>query len=120
VVDTVDGSQNPFLLWSGPVSVSGKLTMVMEDDTQLVNYLTNVQPSLDLAWNQGAGASGVTIQLHMTNVVYQSAEIGRGKDYVELSISFNAKANSTDVGASGGYSPIKVTLKNAIATGTYK
>jgi hypothetical protein len=52
--------------------------------------------------------------------VYESADISRGKDYVELPISFKAVANSTDVGASGGYSPIKVTLQNAITSGTYK
>jgi len=120
VIDAVDGSQNPYLLWSGPVAVSGKLTLVMEDETQLTNYLTNVQPALDFTWTQGAGATLTSIQLHMSSVVYQTAEIGRGKDYVEISVSFNAKANATDVGASGGYSPIKATIKNAINTGVYK
>lgn len=120
VVDTVDGSQNPYLLWSGPVSVSGKLTLVMEDETHLTNYLTGVNPALDIVWTQGAGAALTSVQLHMTSVVYQSAEIGRGKDFVEISVSFNAKANATDVGASGGYSPIKATLKNAVAAGVYK
>jgi hypothetical protein len=120
VIDTVDGSQNPYALWAGPVSVSGKLTLVMEDETQLTNYLTGVNPALDMTWTQGAAATLTTVQLHMSNVVYQSAEIGRGKDYVELAVSFNAKANATDVGASGGFSPIKATIKNAITSGTYK
>jgi len=120
VIDTVDGSQAPYALWSGPVSVSGKLTLVMEDETHLTNYLTNVQPALDITWAQGAGATLTQVQLHMSSVVYQAAEIGRGKDYVEISVTFNAKANATDIGASGGYSPIKATLKNAVTSGVYK
>lgn len=120
VIPTVDGSQNPHALWSGPVSVSGKLTLVMEDESQLTNYLTNVQPSLDITFSTGTGASLVSLKLHMTSVSYQTADIGRGKEYVELSVSFTAKGNATDTGASGGFSPIKATLQNAIVAGTYK
>ena len=32
---------------------------------------------------------------------------------------FMALANTTDAGASGGYSPIKVTIQNADVAGTY-
>lgn len=120
VVDTVDGSQAPHALWSGPLSVSGKLTLVMEDETQLTNYLSNTQPSLDVTFTTGTGVGVQSLKLHMTQVAYQSADISRGKEYVELPISFTAIANSTDIGASGGYSPIKCTLQNAITAGTYK
>ncbi|RCH68719.1 hypothetical protein DT019_08575 [Streptomyces sp. SDr-06] len=119
VVQPVAGSQNPGNIWSGPVSVDGKMTLVMEDDTQLTNYLTVVQPALDINFAAGAGANAIQVKLHMTNVTYSAADIGRGKDYVELSVSFTARANSTDIGTSGGYSPIKATIQNAIASGTY-
>lgn len=120
VIHTADGTQAPYALWSGPVSVSGKMTLVMEDDAQLTNYLTNAKPSLDFNFAQGAGAAATQVKLHMTKVAYSEAEISRGKDYIELSVSYDALANTTDVGASAGYSPIKVTLQNAIASGTYK
>jgi hypothetical protein len=120
VVDTVDGSQAPHSLWSGPVSVSGKLTLVMEDEVQLTNYLTNNQPSLDVNFSTGTGAALSQVKLHMSQVAYQSADITRGKDFVELPISFTAIANTTDIGASAGYSPIKATLQNAMIAGTYK
>lgn len=119
VIHTSDGTQAPYALWSGPVSVSGKLTLVMEDDTQYVNYLTAAKPSLDVNFSQGAGASAVQVKLHMTKASYTNAEIGRGKDYIELSVDYEALANTTDAGTSGGYSPIKVTLQNAVASGTY-
>jgi hypothetical protein len=120
VIDTVDASQAPHALWTGPLTVSGKLTLVMEDETQLTNYLTNTQPSLDVTFQTGAGAALQSVKFHMSQVAYQSADISRGKDYVELPIAFNAVANTTDIGASSGYSPIKCTLQNAIVAGTYK
>jgi hypothetical protein len=101
------------------VSASGKLTLVMEDDTQYLNYLNNSKPSLDINFSQGAGAAAVQVKLHMTKAAYTAAEISRGKDYIELSVDFDALANTTDAGASGGYSPIKVTLQNAVAASTY-
>lgn len=119
VIQPVAGSQNPGNLWSGPVSVDGKMTLVMEDDTQLTNYLNNSQPSLDINFAGGAGATAIQVKLHMTNVVYSAADIGRGKDYVELAVSFSARANTTDIGTSGGYSPIKATIQNAVIAGTY-
>jgi hypothetical protein len=120
IVTTVDNSQNPHALWSGPLSVSGKMTLIMEDESQLTNYLTATDPSLDITFSSGTGPTLVSLKLHMSSVVYQSADIGRGKDYVELAVAFTAKANTTDIGASGGYAPIKATLQNAINTGTYK
>ena len=45
--------------------------------------------------------------------------IERGEDFVQVSVDFNAQANTTDDGASGGFSPIKWVLQNAKASGTY-
>lgn len=119
VIDTVNGSQNPAQLWSGPVSVDGKLTVIMEDDSQLTAYLAATDTTLVLNFAGGAGAGAFQVQFTMSKVKYQAAEIGRGKDYVELAITFAANANTTDIGVSAGYSPIKATLQNAIATGVF-
>jgi hypothetical protein len=120
VVNTVDGTQAPTNLWSGPITVDGKMTVIMEDDTQLTNYLTQVQPSIDINFAQGAGAAATQVKLHMSKVAYSAADISRGKDFVEIPITFEALANSTDIGTSAGFSPIKVTVQNAITSGTYK
>lgn len=119
VIQPVAGSQNPGNLWSGPVSVDGKMTLVMEDDTQLTNYLNVTQPALDINFAAGSGAGAIQVKLHMTNVVYTAADIGRGKDYVEISVTFSARANTADIGTSGGYSPIKATIQNSVISGTY-
>jgi hypothetical protein len=120
VLNTVDGTQTPSALWSGPVSVDGKMTLIMEDDTALTNYLTQVQPSLEFGWTQGTGVSQTGLILHMSKCAYSAADITRGKDYVEIPVTFSAVANATDIGASAGYSPIKATLTNAIASGVFK
>lgn len=119
VVNTVNNTQSPAQLWSGPVSVDGKLTVVMESDAQLTNYLSATDQALVLNFSGGAGAAAYQVQFTMTKCKYQAAEIGRGKDYVELALTFTAHANSTDIGASAGFSPVKATLQNAIATGVY-
>jgi hypothetical protein len=114
---TVDGTQRPYQLFAGAVSAEGSLTLVFESDTELTYYLTNSQPALDIDFTQSSGAEEV--KLHMTECAFTSAKIDRSKDYIQLMVNYRAMANTTDVGASSGYSPIKVTLKNAKVSGTF-
>jgi hypothetical protein len=116
---TVDGNQDPYQIFQGAVMVEGSLTWVVEDDTILSNYLNNSQPSLAIDFSQGTGATATQIKFNMTKCAFTVAKIERGKDYVELTVDFKGIANTADAGASAGYSPIKVTLKNAKASGTY-
>lgn len=118
-VYTVDGTQSPYQVWQGALAVDGSLTLVMEDDTDLNYYLNNTQPSLALDWSVGAGSTATQLKLQMTKCAFKTGKVTRGKDYVEVEVSFSAIANTTDIGATSGYSPIKVTLKNAKASGTY-
>jgi hypothetical protein len=116
---TVDGSQNPYQIFQGAVEVEGNLKLIMEDDTDLTRYLSNTQPSLALDFSQGTGGSLTQLLLTMTKAAFVVAKVDRSKDFVELDVNFKAVANTTDVGASAGYSPIKVTLKNAKSTALY-
>ena len=119
VIHSVDGTQAPYGIWVGPVSVTGKLTLVHEDDSELIRYLTNTQPSLTIDFTTGAAAALTEVKAQMTICAYVVANIVRGKDYVQTDVTFTAIANSTDVGASGGYSPIKFTCQNAVAASVY-
>lgn len=116
---TVDGNQRPYQLFAGAVIVSGAMTLVLESDTELNLYLQNTKPALDIAWSHGTGATTQAIQLHMSKAAFTVAKIERTKDYLELAVTYKALANTSDAGASAGYSPIKVTLQNAKASGTY-
>jgi hypothetical protein len=116
---TVDGNQRPYQLFAGPVTAGGALTLVFESDTQLDYYLNNTQPSLEIAFTQGTGANAQAFVLSMTKCAFTVAKIERSKDYIELSVTYKALANTTDQGASLGYSPIKVYMENAKPSGTY-
>lgn len=118
-IHTVDGTQNPYQLFAGPLTVEGSLLLVMESDTQLGYYLSNTQPPLSIDFTSGSGASAVEVKFQMTKCAFTVAKIERGKDYIELNVNYRAQANTTDAGATGGYSPIKVVLQNAKASGTY-
>jgi hypothetical protein len=91
----------------------------MNNDDQLVNYLTNTQPSIEMVWETGAGASATAIVATITKGAYTAAANDRSKDFVDITIDFNAQANTTDAGGYGGYSNIKWTLINAAPANTY-
>jgi len=117
---TVDGNQRPYQLFAGPVMCDGNLTLVFESDVQLQYYLSNTQPALQLDFSQGSGSTATQIMFNMTKCAFiGQAKIERSKDWLELTVPFKGVANTTDAGASAGHSPVKVTLKNAKASGTY-
>jgi hypothetical protein len=116
----IANTQNPYQIFQGALTVTGKITFVMEDDTQLTNFLSNTQPALVFNWSTGSGSTATQLQFTATKGAYTAAAIDRSKDYVEVTIDFNAIGNTTDVGASNGYSPIKFQLKNAKPSGTYQ
>ena len=115
----ISNTQNPYQVFLGALEVTGSIKFVMENDDELTNFLTNVQPAIVLNWAYGAGAAAVQIQATITKGAYTAAMIERGDDFVSVSIELNAQANTTDDGASGGFAPIKWVLQNAKASGTY-
>ena len=112
-------TQDPYQVFLGALEVTGSIKFVMENDTQLTNFLTNVQPAIVLNWAYGAGATAVQIQATITKGAYTSAVIERGDDFVTVSIELDGQGNTTDAGATGGFAPIKWVLQNAKASGTY-
>lgn len=119
---TLQAIQNPYKIFLGQCSASGTLTFVMEDDTQLANYLNQSQPSLDLTLTAGTGATQQQFKLHFTKANFDDATPKQvGKPYIELTVPFTAIANTTDATTAGtGYSPLKATIKNTKSTGTYQ
>jgi hypothetical protein len=115
----ISSTQNPYNIFLGPLEVTGKITFIMEDDTELTRYLNNSQPAIVLNWAYGSGSSAVQIQATITKGAYTAAVIERGEDFVQVSIDLNGQGNTTDAGSTGGFAPIKWVLQNAKASGTY-
>lgn len=115
----ISSTQNPYSVFLGPLEVTGKITFVMEADTELTRYLTNTQPAIVLNWTYGTGAALVQIQCTLTKGAYVAAAVDRGDDMVQINVDINAMGNTTDAGSTGGYAPIKWVLQNAKAASTY-
>ena len=111
----IANTQNPYSVFVGALEVTGKVTFLMENDTQLTNFLSNTQPALTFNWAYGTGAAAVQVQATLTKGAYTAATINRSKEFVDVEISINAQGNLTDSG-SVGYSPIKWTIQNAVST----
>ena len=115
----ISNTKNPYSVFVGALEVKGKIRFVMEADTELTRFLTNTQPAITINWSQGSGSTATQVQATVTKGAYVAAMIDRSKDFVEVEIDLNAQGNTTDAGATSGYSPIKWTLQNAKASGTY-
>lgn len=113
------GQQQPFIIRQGKLGVTGKMTLMAANEAALTNYLTNVQPQLQFLLTNGSGATTQNVQIDMQNVFYNQVVPNRGDEVVKLDVSFKAIANTTNIGASGGFSPCMVTLGNAMAVGSY-
>lgn len=113
------GAQAPWLQRSEELKVSGALEVAVLTDTYRALLLGGTTTSLDLTFSTGVGAALRSLKLHCSQAVLSAAARNYGGRWVEIGATFRAEGNTTDAGASGGRSPLKVTLKNAIGSGVY-
>jgi hypothetical protein len=116
----IANTQNPYSVFLGALEVSGELKFVMENDTQLTNFLSNTQPAIVLNWANGSGSTATQIQATLTKGAYTAAVIDRSKDFVEVTVTLEGIGNTTDAGSTSGYAPIKWVAKNAVVASTYQ
>lgn len=109
----------PNLQRTSIAAVSGSLMFLLSSDTYRQDMLNGTGIALDMTFTRGVGASLRSLQLHCSSVKLLTTVRDYSGTYVRLSSTFRAVANTTDVGASGGYSPLKATWKNVVGTGVY-
>lgn len=117
---SITGNKKPYQIFLGALTARGKMTFVMQNDNELINYLSDLQPSLTFNFTTGTGAGLTQIAYTLSSEAYTLAAIERSADHVELTVDFEGLGNGADVGTSGGYSPIKFTLQNAYGANTYQ
>lgn len=116
---TSQNAQTPYVIQRGPVSVAGNFYVsVPSDETFLTYWLNNTQPQFQfLIDNGGVSTAQRRLTLDIQVPAFDSVKINRGEEAVGYDCTFSNNANTTNAGASGGYSPIKVTAINNTSTG---
>jgi hypothetical protein len=119
------GTQGPHTTFAGPCDVSGAFTVVVEANdpfsigsSAYALYRASASLPMTLTFTDPADITSATnhsVKYQMSDVQFHDVKRSVGKDYVELTVSFDAQANTTDA-ANGGYSPVKAIVKNATSS----
>lgn len=114
------GTVDPYAIFGGKFSVAGRITLTYEstNEAEYVDFVSGATKALDLNFtNAGVGAALRTFTIHASKIAYSGpTSPDRGASAVKLPLPFKCVANTTDVGASGGWGPCTVTVQNALAT----
>lgn len=114
-----NGMQKAYAEFAGQVSCVGSATVLLTSDAYRALLVNGTSLAVDANWAQGAGAAAQQIKMHSSTCSLDSASRVYAGDMVEMSLAWMADANTTDAGASGGQSPVKFTVQNAVPSGTY-
>ena len=119
------GTQGPHTTFAGPCDVSGAFTVVVEASdpfsiggSAYALYRSGSSIPMTLTFTDPADITSATnhsVKYQMSDVQFHDVKRSVGKDYVELTVTFDAQANITDA-ANGGYSPVKAIVKNATSS----
>jgi len=107
---------------AGDLDYTGSATVVFDttNGNTIYGYFKNgtiVPLVIDLNSTESAAHE---VKFTSTQALITMATLQRASaNYVSLAIQFEGVANTTDVGASAGRSPVKATTKSGTASGTY-
>lgn len=117
---TAQNVQTPYFIQRGKLTVSGRMTIVVADETYLTYLNSNTQPQLQIIISNGlSGANLLAVQIDVQKAAFTTSKLDRGKAAVEAQVDFDAIANTTNAGWTAGYSPALVTVQNAVTPGGY-
>ncbi len=115
---THSGSQAPYEVFLGALSMDGELTGVYQgyagSPTDLSNYLTNVQPALSIQTNPVGDAIHYG-KWTMSKAGYSGVEVSGQSGYMQVSSKLKPLANSTD-GLGATVSNVKYTQVDTVST----
>ena len=115
------GNYSPYVIFTGPLAVSGSLTYVVPSnadpfavgDDAYALYREQI-PYTIVCTDPNTADTSVTFQ--MSQVQFENVKRETSGAYVKSTVEFYAEANATD--AISGYSPIQVAVENAVAAYT--
>jgi hypothetical protein len=115
---TASTAQTPSVIARGPLSATFSTdTSPAINESPLTNMLTGGPMPVVFTFSNGlAGAQALSMTVTMSQAQTVKAKPVRTATVIGYSAEWQAVANSTDVGGSGGLGPCTVTLTNAMAT----
>ena len=115
----VAGTQTPYVIARGPLTASGQVEFSpTNSEMPLDLMLLNSQAPLSITTtNAGITNAGTpfTITFTMTQAAMTKSKIMRTGQLIGYSNTYEAVANGTDTGGSGGLGPMSITLTNNTA-----
>ena len=115
-IPALTGQQGYFEYFADVLIASGKLTFVEQAGSpELTNFLNAQRQAFDFTlYDQKAGAA---LNIHASAGEFQTGEIDRSKEWVQVTTEFQCLPTTGDTTAtSGGVSPVIVTVANSVAT----
>lgn len=118
---TADGSQNPYVMARGKLTATFSLKFAPAiDESSLLYMLNNTQPQLQIVFTNGlGGASQIQYTIDAQLAAFETAKITEnqalfGYDVTGRFIANTTNTSSGNVTNTGGYSPLHVSLLNAV------
>lgn len=116
VVDTADGTPDPYAIVRKGMAVAGKLTYAAKDEAPLTALMAATGQAIVYNIDSGGTVANVrNLTLTCTTAKYNSGPMNRDTP-IGWEMSWKGFANATDVGASGGLGPVKAVLQNLVTT----
>ena len=115
---TVQNSTNPYIIARGPLSASFSLKFTAPyDESPLAYMLYDGYQWIHIVLDNGlSGTSHLRLTIDGNTGQSVKAKPGSSSVLIGFDDTFEMVANSTNVGGSGGLSPIIVSLVNAVST----
>lgn len=114
-----NGQQNSLMIARGAVSSTWDATWLAQDYTYYNDMINNTQPQIQGVFSTGSAGTLQALQIDAQQAAFEKATQDGSKKMLRWDTSGKNVFNSTNVGASGGSGPVQLTLKNAVATGSY-
>jgi hypothetical protein len=117
---TIQGSQQPFVIARGPLTMDGTIQYdPTKDEVPLDLMLLNAQAPMQIICSNAAipnSGTPFTLTFTASQVANIKSKIMRSKALIGYGNSFEGVANSNDIGGTGGLGPGTITLVNNIPT----
>lgn len=91
---TANNSQDPKVIFAGPLDFAGKLTLDVEDHSELDYFRNNTQPAMVVTFTNGT----LQLVIQCTKTAFKTAKHNSSNDWLQLDADFRGVYNATDAG----------------------